>query len=88
MNRPRHVELFSDKLNLANSWMHDLYAKRCPLPPLKSCDKFSAKSEFKVLKWPGNNPDFNPIKNLWTEINDKVAEKQSSSDKELIGVKI
>ena len=37
-----------------------------------------------VLDWPGNSLNLNPIKNLWSYIKDKVAEKQPSSAKELV----
>ena len=30
------------------------------------------KEEVKVLEWPGQLPDFNPIENLWKELKIKV----------------
>ncbi len=40
---------------------------------------FLKKKDIKKLDWPGNNPDLNPIENLWTVLKDKVAEKQPTS---------
>ena len=36
----------------------------------------------KVLDWPSNSPDFNPIENLWEVLKNKVADKQPSSAKD------
>ena len=38
----------------------------------------------KVFDLLGNTPDLNPIKNLWSYMKNKVAEKQPSSAKELV----
>ena len=43
-----------------------------------------AKNRVKVLDWPGNSPDLNPIDNLWTEMKDKVAEIEPPSAKDLV----
>ena len=32
-----------------------------------------------MVEWPGNNPDLNPIENLWSTIKRKVVEQQPSS---------
>ena len=37
------------------------------------------KKKVKILDWPGNSPDLNPIENLWTVMKDKVVKKQPSS---------
>ena len=41
------------------------------------------EKEIKVLDWPGNSPDLNPIANLWEVLKNKVADKQPSSAKGL-----
>ena len=50
----------------------------------KNVKKFLEENHETMLDWPGSNPDLNPIKNLWAEMNDLVAEKQPSGGKALI----
>ena len=38
----------------------------------------------KVLDWPENSPDLNPIGNLWSYMKNKIAQKQTSSGKEVV----
>lgn len=39
---------------------------------------FLRKSAFKVLEWPPNSPDLNPIENLWADISRKLEEYPDS----------
>ena len=41
--------------------------------------QFHDSQHIKVLDWPGNSPDLNPVKSLWALMNVKVSEKQPSS---------
>ena len=45
--------------------------------------QFLKSKKIKILDWPENSPDLNPIDNLWTVLKDKVSEKQPTNTKEL-----
>ena len=81
MNGEKYVQLLSDKLQLHmqvlryNIFMQD----GAPCHRSKLVTIFLKKKKVKVLDWPGNSPDLNPIEHLWAVIKDKVAEKQPSS---------
>ena len=80
INGKKYDQLLSDKLQL------HMQVHRCnifmengaPCHRSKLVTIF-LKKEVKVLDWPGNSPDLNPIENLWTVMKDKVVEKQPSS---------
>ena len=45
----------------------------------KVVKNFLNQQRINMLEWPGNSPDLNPIENLWSTIERKVAEQQPSS---------
>ena len=47
---------------------------------------FLKNQEVEVLQWPGNRPYLNPTEYLWKVLQNKVAEKQPSSAKQLVHV--
>ena len=38
----------------------------------------------KILEWPGNSPDMNPIENVWAVLKHKIRENPPTTKKELI----
>ena len=85
MNGPPFiVELLEEKLKIymavhnCTVFMQD----GAPCHRSKVATIFLAKNKIKVLDWLGNSPDLNPIENLWTNLKDKVAQRQPSSAKD------
>ena len=50
----------------------------------KVSSSFFTENHNKILDWSGNNPDLNPIKNLWTKMKNLVSQKQPGSSSELV----
>ena len=50
----------------------------------KVAKNFLDSNNINLCKWPGNSPDLNPIENLWTNMKNKVSEKQPLSGAELV----
>ena len=52
-------------------FMHD----SAPCHRAKSVTKFLRDNNIKVLPWPGNSPDMNPIENLWEVAKKEIAKE-------------
>lgn len=55
-----------------------------PCHTAKKCIKWFKDKGVKVLNWPGNSPDLNPIENLWARLKKLVAQRRPSNKRELI----
>ena len=86
INGTRYLNLLREKLKLhmqvhrCSVFMHD----GAPCHRSRTVKDYLTAERIKVFDWLGNNPDLNPIKNLWCILKKKVAEKQPSSATELV----
>jgi len=68
---------FSDKTGI---FQHD----SAPCHKSRVVTKYLEENNVKVLDWPGNSPDLNPIENLWAILKKRLAKQDCSSKTRLI----
>lgn len=61
-------------------FMHD----SAPCHKAKSVTQYLQEKKLKVLPWPGNSPDLNPIENVWQILKRKMAEIVLTNKEQLI----
>ena len=85
MNGSRYLNVLKEKLELhmnvhhSDTFMFD--GDTCHRSKLVS--SFLQENQVKILDWPGNNLDLNPIENLWKLMKDRVADKHPTCLKSL-----
>lgn len=75
---PQINEWFADPSEC--TFMHD----SAPCHKAKSVTTFLEMKQIKVLPWPGNSPDLNPIENAWELLKRKISKENTTNKQNLI----
>ena len=73
----QHLKTSVRKLKLGRKWAFQ--TDNDPKHTYKVVAKWLKDNQVKVLEWPSQNPDLNPIENVWAELKKRVRAKRSTN---------
>lgn len=81
---PSAHDLFKEKSS--NSMVVEFIYQQdnAPCHTAKLCTEWFKTNKVKVLDWPGNSPDLNPIENLWARLKRLVAKERPNNRTQLL----
>ena len=77
-------QLVSEMVNVFPDGSGIFQQDLAPCHTSKVVKKFFQEKGIRILDWPGNSPDVNPIENLWSIIKQRLREKDCTTKQKLI----
>ena len=89
MNQMKYVEMLEGRLlRQVTEWFPDknfiFQQDDAPCHTGKMSMKWFKTKKIRVLKWPGNSPDMNPIENVWEVLKNEIHSQPITTKNELI----